>query len=151
MLTCDPRSIFSWTFDVSGALAGRAWVGFSWPGEQGAIALGGSEFAIRKHGFMSGHWTLEDGSGVLAEAEKTNPLLRSFRMQAAGMDLIVRAQSPMTRCFVIELGERVLGEIRPAHPWTRRAYIECDPSLPEFVQLYAFWLAALTWRRRNNS
>jgi hypothetical protein len=79
-------------------------------------------------------------------------MFRSFDVRAGGVQLTVKAQSSFTRSFEILSDDSVVGTIRPVHPFTRRASIECGPSVPELVQLFSFWLAALTWRRaaQNN-
>ena len=63
------------------------------------------------------------------------------------------AAAPIGRTFHISTAGTTQGTIRPAHPFTRRAFVECNDSVPELVQLFAFWLAALTWKRaaKNNS
>jgi hypothetical protein len=147
MLTCLPQSLCSWDFRVLGAFAGSATVTFNFFSEQGTISLGNMEFTVCKHGWLSGQWTLENSGGTVAAATKPNPLLRSFEVDAGDLRLTVKAQTPFTRCFDIVSNGAVVGSIRPVHPFTRRAYIECRDALPEFVQLFAFWLAVLLWRR----
>jgi len=148
MLTCLPQSPCSWDFRIPDASAGPALVAFNFFTEQGAITLGGAEFAVRKHGPLSGHWTLEQEGQSVADARKPNPLFRSFELVADGMQLKVCAASPFTRSYEILSDGSPLGAIRPAHPFTRRAFIECAPEVPELVQLFSLWLVVLTWRRQ---
>lgn len=153
MLTCLPKSLCSWNFRVLGAAAGDAELTFNFLSEQGTIALGGLQFTVVKHGWLSGRWTLESGAGVYAEANKRT-MIRSFQLQAGNLEFTAQAASPLTRCYEISSANAVRGTIQPVHPFTRRTIIECDSSVPELVQLFAFWLAALTWKRaaqKNNN
>ena len=62
MLTCLPQSLCTWNFRIPDASAGPGALTFNFFTEQGAITLGGADFTIRKHGPLSGHWTLEQTS-----------------------------------------------------------------------------------------
>jgi hypothetical protein len=148
MLTCLPQSPCSWNFRILGASAGPGSVAFNFFTEQGGITLGGAEFAVRKHGPLSGHWTLEQEGRCITDARKPNALLRSFDLVADGVHLRLCASSPFTRSYEILSDGRPLGTIRPAHPFTRRAFIDCASEVPEIVQLFSFWLAVLMWRRQ---
>jgi hypothetical protein len=153
MLTCVPQSLCLWDYRVLGTSAGSAAVTFNFFTEQGTISLGDAEFTICKHGPMSGRWTLEHGGRTLAEATKPSAMFRSFELRVHDLRFTVTAQSAVTRCYDVLSGDRRLGTIRPVHPFTRRACIECAPEVPELAQLFAFWLAVVTWRRaaKNNS
>jgi hypothetical protein len=151
MLTCIPQSLCSWDFRVFGASAGEAGLAFNFFSEQGSISVGGRELAIRKHGPMSGHWTLELGGTVCAEARKPSAMFRSFEVRSGDAQWTVKARSAFARDYEILSGESVVGTIRPAHPFTRRSFIECSSSVPEFAQLFSFWLVAITWRRAANN
>ena len=153
MLTCLPLSLCSWDFRVDGLASGPASITLDFFNEQGTITIGGNECAVRKHGPWSGHWTVEYHGDVNAEARKPNAMFRSFDLQVGAASLTVKAQSPLTRCYDILSDLQVVGTIAPAHPLTRRAFVDCSPSVPELAQLFAFWLAVVTWRRaaRNNN
>lgn len=141
----------SWNFLVRGTAAGDAIVTFNFLSEQGTIALGGMTFQVVKHGWLSGHWSLESGAGPYAQAVKPNALYRSFNIDAGGKEFQVAAASAFGRTFSIAADGQTLGTIRPAHPFTRRAFVECEAAVPELVQLFAFWLTALTWKRAANN
>ena len=151
MLTCLPKSLCNWNFEVTGSPAGRASVNFDFFTEQGDISLGGSSFAVRKHGPFSGHWTLENGGQIIVEANKPNALFRSFELQVGNVQFTVKARSAFTRSFDFSIGGQNVGVIRPAHPLTRRAFIECAAEIPDLAQLFAFWLVVLTWKRAANN
>jgi hypothetical protein len=153
MLTCVPQSLCLWDYRVFGTSGGAAALTFNFFTEQGSIWVGDAEFAVRKHGPMSGHWSLEHGQRTLADATKPSAMFRSFELQVHDLHFTLTAQSPLTRCYDMLCGDRCVGTIRPMHPLTRRACIECAPEVPELAQLFAFWLAVITWRRaaKNNS
>jgi hypothetical protein len=151
MLTCIPQSLCSWDFRVFGASSGAAALAFNFFSEQGSISLGGRELTIRKHGLLSGHWTLELDGTTCADARKSSAMFRSFEVRSGDVQLTVKAHSALTRDYDILSGGSVVGTIRPAHPFTRRTFIECHSFVPEFAQLFSFWLAVITWRRAANN
>lgn len=151
MLICIPQSFCSWDFRVLGVPSGPAALAFNFFTEQGSISLPGAEFSVRKQGWLSGHWSLERAGKICADAKKPDALFRSFEVRAGAVRLTVRAQSAFTRSYDIIAADSVVGTIRPAHAFTRRAFIECSSSVPEPVQLFSFWLAVLTWRRAANN
>jgi len=147
MLTCIPRSLISWDYQVSGLSSGLAELGYDYLTEQGDISFSGAQFSVRKHGFMSGHWSLDQEGKSCADAIKPSAMFRLFEVSTDEVQLTVKAQSAFTRCYDIISGGHVVGTIQPAHVFTRRALIDCDSAVPEVVQLFSFWLVALTWRR----
>jgi hypothetical protein len=151
MLTCIPQSLCGWDFRVLGASAGSAALTLNFFTEQGIISLGPNEFIVRKHGPASGHWTLERGGRTVADGRKPSAMFRSFELTGEGFHLTVRANSALTRRYDIISGGQTIGTIRPAHAFTRRAFVECPSEIPEFAQLFSFWLAAITWRRAANA
>ncbi len=151
MLTCLPQSICSWNFHIHGASAGPAGLEFSWFSEQGHIRLGGHEFEIHKHGPLSGRWSLTHRGTTIATAHKPSAFTRTFQITGPSGEITLQASSAMTRSFEIRSGVHTLGSIRTAHAFTRRSTIDCPPEVLEAVQLFAFWLAVITWRRAANN
>lgn len=151
MLECRPKFLCSWNFLVFGLAAGAASIDFDWLSEQGRIVIGPTCHEIRKHGPFSGHWTLEQSGRVVADALKPSALFRSFEMVAGDLRLTLGASSAIGRAFEIAMSGRVVGRIEPVHAFTRRAVIACSDEVPGHIQLFAFWLAAATWRRAANS
>lgn len=151
MMTGTPTSVFSWNFRVDGGASGPALLRFQFFSEQGSIEVAGREFTVRKHGPLSGRWTLEREGAVEAEANKPSALFRSFEIQSGAGLFRLKAASAFTRSFEIRSGDRSVGTIRPAHAFTRRAGIECSEAVPQLVQLFAFWLTVLAWRRAANN
>jgi hypothetical protein len=151
VLTCLPQSICSWNYSVTAADSGvTASVEFDFLSEQGSITLESSYYSVQ-HAWLSGEWSLESGGRVIAVAIKPNPLSRLFEVSCGSQDLILRAESPFTRAFVVEQDDRLLGTIQPTHPLTRRASINCSSSIEIPVQVFLFWLAVLMWKRAANN
>lgn len=124
-----------------------------WFGEEGSVTVAGVHFAVKKHGMLSGHWTLRYEGEETISAKKCSAFTRTFELDAPGGPLLLRAESPLTRCFRLERGEETIATIRPDHPLTRRATIQVlspDWDAPEIF--FAFWLVVLMWRRaaQNN-
>jgi hypothetical protein len=145
MLTCLPQSLCSWNYRLLGATAGEVPISFNFFTEQGAITYGAREMTVRKHGPLSGHWTLESNDQI--EIDATKALTRRFHLQSTSLQFDLVAQTPFTRSFDILLNKQPVGTISPVHLMTRRATIDCSPAIPELDQIFAFWLVALSWRR----
>jgi hypothetical protein len=149
MMTCTPESWFTWNYRVSGAEAGGGRVTFHWFTEQGTIELGIARYTVRKHGPLSGRWTLKDVGRVLAEAHKPNPFSRYFEIQIdGGPGIVAEARAMYANSYNITRDGEVIGAITRTSFWTSRSEIACSADVPEPVQLFAFWLAALTWKRQ---
>jgi hypothetical protein len=150
VLICHPAGFFSWNYSVEGASA-PAELTFNHWSEQGTITLGSVEYAVRKQGLFSGAWTLEAPDGTYASADEPSFFFRRFELRSAYANLRVAARSAFTSSFDLESDSRLVGHIRVAHAFTYRAHIECDNTIPELDQLFAFWLVVLTWRRAASS
>jgi hypothetical protein len=151
MLKCVPQSVFSWNYVVAGATGGPAAVGLEVFGEQGSIYCQGTQYRICKHGWLSGHWTMESAGGAYAEAMKESALYRAFEVQDATALFELQAKNPFTRNYQVAIAGNFVGRIAPEGPFTRRTIIDCAAEVPEATQLFCFWLAALTWRRAARS
>jgi hypothetical protein len=151
MIECFPKSLCSWDFTATGPPSGTAEIKYDWLTEQGRILNSNMIYEVRKHGVFSGHWTMEHAGSVVTEAHKTSALFRTFDISSHSEQLTLHAGSAFTRAFEIVSGNQVLGHIMPIHPFTRRARIDCVETMPESIQLFCFWLAALTWRRSANN
>jgi hypothetical protein len=147
MLMCLPKSICDRNYRVTGLPDGVAEVDFDTFSEQGTITIDGEPLRVRKHGAMSGRWTLERDGEVLAEAVKTSAMTRSVEIRTLGVTLNLDAKSAISYEFILSHDGNRCGSIRPMHSLTRRAYVDCDPSIDSITQLFAFWMVALMWRR----
>lgn len=151
MIQCLPKSICSRDFIAHGLTSGSATVEYNSFTEQGRIFCAGVMYEVRKHGVLSGHWTLERNGTVIADARKDSAMFRRFEISGESSHFTLRAESPMGRAFEISSGNRALGSIRPAHPFTRRANILGAETVPEHLRLFCFWLVGLLWRRAQNN
>ena len=150
MLLCTPRSVFSKQYRVHNGQGGRGEVEYRIATEQGSISWGGETYEVRKHGPGSGYWTLERGDDILADAQKSSVVRRRILVETSSIKLELHPQSSFRRAFDALEDGVVSGSIEPAHPFTRRATLDFRPGVPERIQLFCFWLAALMWRRSGN-
>ncbi len=150
-LTLIPVSVCSWDFRADGATSGPAYLRYRWVSEQGSLSCAGAEFDVRKAGLFTARWAVERNGERYAEAVKPSAFYRKFEIQASGIALDLDAESAFTRSYRLHSNGRQLGVIRPAHAFTRRAMVDCAPEVPELIQLFAFWLVALTWRRQQGA
>ena len=149
-LSCVPESICSWNFRISDDSRDVARVGLDFLTEQGTIKYGETTFDVIKHGWLSGHWSLNQASSVQANAHKPLIFTRQFEISTETSNITLKADM-LSRRFVISISDRAVGSIAPAHAFTRRATIECSSEVPEVVQLFCFWLAALMWKRDSDN
>lgn len=151
MIKFLPKSLCSSDYSVVGLPSGNAVVEYDKLSEQGGISSNGVEFLVRKHGPLSGRWTLEQAGNIVAEAHKASAMFRHIEMSGQDMHPVsVRAESTFTRVFDIIIRQEVVGHVRPVHAFTRRAIMECQPVIPPHIQLFVFWLVALLWNRDVN-
>jgi hypothetical protein len=151
MIRCKPKGVCSWDFFLDDE-DHHASLEFNWLGEQGAINADGIMFEVRKHGVLSGHWTLEHDRKSVASAQKTSAFTRTFQVRNAQDVLVLCAESAFGRSFRVERSGDVIATIRPNHAFTRRATIETLAQKWDFPTIsFAFWLVVLTWRRAASS
>ncbi len=151
MIRCTPKGICSWDFRLNGE-GHDATLVFNWLGEQGGITADGACFRVRKHGMVSGHWTLNDDGKEIAYGQKSTAFTRTFEIQDASGALGLRAKSPFGRGFLVERSNDVIATISPDHAFTRRATIDTDTQKWDFTTIcFSFWLVVLMWRRTAQS
>ncbi|MFT7620295.1 MAG: hypothetical protein ACI97A_003952 [Planctomycetota bacterium] len=151
MINCKPRGLCSWNYRLE-SNGESAVTSIESMAEEGTIESNGRMFRIKKHGVMSGHWTLEHDGVVLSQAFKKDVMTRTFDVQAADYDLQVKAQAAFGRDMVIAEGEKVIAKVKPVHSFTRRATIDVYHEGYDFVVLaFSFWLITLIWRRHAGS
>lgn len=147
MISCLPNGLCSWNYTLKGD-GHSAEASLQMFTEQGSLVVDGVAFEIRKHGFASGHWTLEREGAVIISAQKPSPLTRTVKLSNAEASWTLQAESAFGRSFRLERGASIIAAIRPAHMFTRRATIELLRDDGEFTAVcFAFWLAVIAWRR----
>jgi hypothetical protein len=147
MIRCLPQGLCSWNYTLEGD-GRRAETSLQMFTEQGALAVEGVAFEIRKHGLASGHWTLEREGAVIISAQKSSVFTRTVELSNAEGGWTLRAESSFSRSFRIEREGATIAVIRPDHLFTRRATIELTGDQGDFTAVcFAFWLAVIAWRR----
>ncbi|MEM1083559.1 MAG: hypothetical protein AAGI48_05515 [Verrucomicrobiota bacterium] len=143
-----PLGICSWDFELRGG--GReARLGYGWPTESGWINIDGHSHEVRKRSFLGGEWQMLDGDRVVFEASKRNPFTRCFDLRGSSGGYVLEADSFACRNMTLS-GSDAAMTIETAHLFTRRATIR-GRMLDFDLAVFAFWLAALTWRRAANN
>lgn len=150
MLYAVPKSIVSWGFEVYHEQTLIAVIDMAWLTEGGSFHYENSIYYARKAGFMSGSFSMECNGEVIAQAQKT-PLLRCFDVRYGYENYTLAAASPFTRRFVLSHNERIVGEIAPHHPLTRKSFIHLPEEISISGRLFMFWLVLLMWRRAAQS
>ena len=158
MIRCLPRSICSWDYTLQSERQ-NAHLTFNWMTETGKIAIGNEVFDVVKQGWLSGHWDLVGMPGeggdqrVLASGIKPSSFTRSFDLTVGSETYLLQARSPLGRTFELLQGEhRLISEIAPDHPFTRRASIKTfENEVPFVVHAFTFWLVGLIWKRQQQS
>ena len=150
-IQCVPRGIFSWEFRLQG-FGHHGALRFSWLTEQGELTVDETPFTVRKHGPLSGFWTLEQAGTPVIAAHKPSPLTRIFDLDSGNEEWMLKASSPFVRSFELTRQHQTVARIVPDHPMTRRSQITAFYGDLEFRLLaFSFWLVALTWRRSSRS
>ena len=147
MIVCSPESLFSWNFTIEGERH-FATSKHYWLSEEGTLTIDGKSCFVRKHGHLSGRWTLDFESEQLAIAQKESVLLRSFEMRDSRGEMILRPMVILGRSFCLERDGVVVASLKPDHLFSRRTTIETSvPDLDFSTLCFSFWLVVMTWRR----
>ena len=120
MIRCKPKGICSWDYFLDGE-GHHASLEFNWFGEQGAITADNMPFEVRKHGVLSGHWTLDNDQDTVVSAQKTSAFTRTFEIQDVNGPMLLYAESMFGRSFCFKRSGEMIATIRPDHAFTRRA------------------------------
>ena len=162
MIRCLPRGICSWDY-VLQSEEQNAILTFNWMTETGQISVGNEVFEVAKQGWLSGHWDLMDlpshfpnqgdGQSVLASGIKPSSFTRSYDVTVGSEKYLLQARSSLGRTFELLQGEsRLISEMAPDHPFTRRASIKTfDDEIPFVIHAFTFWLVGLMWKRQQQS
>ncbi len=150
-IQCIPKGFFSSDFRLQG-IGHHGDLGFNWLTEQGALTVDDTSFEIRKHGPLSGSWTLEHNGTPVIAAQKSSPLVRAFALDTGCEEFALRARSPFGRSFELSRLHQTVASFLPDHPMTRRSQITPFNGDLDFRLLaFSFWLVVLTWNRSSGS
>lgn len=152
MLICLPVSFRSWDYEVinpseiEGTPAGATELSFREQGQRGHLRMEDVQYAVRK---LAGEarWIVEDRSRVWMEAVMPDPESRTFVISGMGHEIRVSPRPGSARSWLIHSDGQLAGGMRRANFFSRKAYIECRPEVPEMARLFAFWLMAVYWRK----
>lgn len=122
-----------------------------WFGEHGTLLTGGRAWELGREGWASGEFFLKGDGRRSATAAKPSAFLRSFRVDLNGDVYTWEADSAFTRSFVLREGSRVVGSMRPEHPFTRRTTIDLPSGLSLEHRAFLVWLALVLWRRQRHA
>jgi hypothetical protein len=149
MLSARPKKWYSWDYTLQDA-GGRqvADVDLSSWRERGRVALGASEYRVRREG-LRGPFVLEDGTSVRARARKTSFFACEFEIEFEGDHYTLKKPSIWSHTVVLSQGSEELGTIRHVAWYKRDARIEMAERLSPVLQAFALWLALLLWKREE--
>jgi hypothetical protein len=100
---------------------------------------------------LLGDFFLMNNDVLVAKADKPSAFSRRFVITAAGREMTLAAESPLTRRFRLTENGRTIGTIRPNHFLTRKCTIDLPEDIETPVQIFIFWLVVLMWRRAAKS
>lgn len=151
MVACNPLGLFSWNYRLTGPTPDEsATVEFQWLSEQGLISTPRGQYRVSKSGILSGSWILSQGGKPMADARKPNPFTRRFEIDFGDRSAVLEPESALFRPMILTMPDGGGGRIAPLHPFTRRATMDMA-GVPFHMQCFAFWLAALMWKRAASS
>jgi hypothetical protein len=147
MLSARPKKWWSWDYalrDAEGAHVSDLHLS-SWR-ERGRLALGGSEYGVRREG-LCGPFVLEKDGAARARARKTSFWRPEFEIEYEGDRYILKKRSMWRETVVLRQGNEELGTIRHTAWYRRDARIELADRLPLVLKVFALWLTLLLWKR----
>jgi hypothetical protein len=148
MLKVIPHHWFTWN---CGIIEDQAIVGtldFSVWGEAGHLRIRDEQFRAYRE---QGNFYLADQQRCVAIATKLNPLFRQFFIKHGEARYELQATSASGRKFMVQEYGQVVGEIYPAHAFTRQAIVDLPDSIPLPMRLFMVWLVLMLWKRRQSS
>jgi hypothetical protein len=149
MLEAKPVSLFSRDFDISTDGQKIALLDISFLREAGEVTIAGRPYKLYREGLWSGAFVLEGGERIIARAVKPSVFLSRFELEIDGHRYSLRRTSLFAKAFSVFQDEAVVGSVRRAGLFTRRAIIDLPSEWPIPVQVFAFWLVSIIWRRHR--
>jgi len=151
VLKLVPKHWFSWDFAVLDDRGIVADIDISWWREKGVPTVQGASHPVYRERLMSGDFILESAGSILARARKPSAFRRCFKVEHAGRQYTVRAQSAFRRTFVVLDGDIGIGSISPDGIFTRRASVDLPEDMPLPMRVFIVWLAVILWKRASDS
>jgi len=155
MLTCQPKGILSGIFSRSYQITEedqyQGNLRLALLREQAKIQLQERTYRVSKIGFFSSHWILSQDNQCIATAIKPDPFYRRLEIVSGQISFELIVEDFIDRQFNIFENSNVIGTIAFANPFTRRTTIECSPTVPVHLQLFALSLTIFMWRRTTGN
>lgn len=146
MLHLRPLHWYSWDFKVFEDDRPVAVFDRSWFREEGTLILEEAAYRVYRMGMASGAFILERDDHLVAEANKPHFWRRRFEITFGDRQFRLRPRS-LGRTFDLYEGAARVGEVRPRHPFTRKAAATLPADLPLAVRVFILWLVVLLWKR----
>ncbi|HVS00668.1 MAG TPA: hypothetical protein VMW27_28875 [Thermoanaerobaculia bacterium] len=151
MLEAKPPGLFSRDFDIEAEGRKIAFLDIALWREAGEVLIEGQPYKLYREGLMSGAFLLEKEGQVVARAIKVSAFRSQFDLELGTHRCSLKRASIFGRSFSVLQGGDVLGSIRPAGVFTRRALIDLPPDWPAPVQVFVFWLVLVIWNRDRSA
>lgn len=148
MLEIVPYAWYSWRFRVFLPDEEITQIEPSWFGERGRFELDSVAYMARRDSVIRGSFVLEKDGHVLARAERTGLLLRSFWVMAGDRRLSLKPVGPLARRFVLLHGDRIVGSVRPKGFFTRAITSDLPEEILLPVRVLIVFLVLVQRRRR---
>lgn len=147
MLEAKPNGIFSRDFSIEAAGQRIALLDVAFWKEAGEISIEGRPYKLYREGLMHGAFVLESQGQVVARALKPSAFFSHFDLEMGDRRYSLKRNSAFGRAFTILQGDTVVGSVRPAGVFSRRAVVELPVDWPVPVQVFVFWLVLVIWKR----
>lgn len=151
MLRAIPDGWLTWNFTIFDDNTSIANIHLAWARESGEFNLGESNYKVYREGFFSGAFILDKHGKVLARAEKTSALFRSFKVEYESKNYILEAETALRRKFVLRESERRIGTVEPEHIFSRKAIINLPEDITLPVRIFMVWLTIIMWKREADT
>jgi len=117
--------------------------------EEARLELQEGTYELRREGFGSGDFLLEQDGKIVARATKPSIFQCSFEVDLPTRHVTLRKLSVWNRRFGLFEGERQIGSVYPQGIFTKRSSIDLPADWPLANRAFVFWLAFLVWKRQN--
>jgi hypothetical protein len=152
MLTAKPANWWSWNYTVSDGHAEIAALSTSGFRARGRLDVQGKQYEVMKEGTFSPSFYLKEGQRTIIEASGSGLFTHSFTWTLKGMPYTLRTAAWHSAYnFTLVRSETPIGSIRQEHWYNRKAIIDIPPDIPLEIQLFAFWLVVLQWKKNSSA
>ena len=117
--------------------------------EKARLELQEGTYDLRREGFCTGDFLLEQEGKVLARATKTSVFQCNFEVDLPTRHVTLRKLSMWNRRFGLFDGDKQIGSVYPQGVFTKRSSIDLPADWSLANRVFVFWLALLIWKRQN--